>query len=112
MNTYYRIKDGKSVDESEALLDGVLRSGYGLRTPLQFKDGGQERTIPAGYVLDGSMVIADSQDEYERRISSAWMGNDARPAARKPHLAPYRHAPVSEAQEAYQRRISEAWRAA
>jgi len=112
MRTYYRIADGASVPEEEAVLEGLLRDGYGVRLSPFLRDSLGQEGVPAGYVLDGQMLISDSQAEWEERISCAWRGADAQPQPPRirQNLAPYRHAPVSQSQEDWQRKLANAWR--
>lgn len=98
--TYFSMADGRTVDASEALLNGVLRDGYGTRTRAMMKD--QSTIADADELRAHERGVSLSQASYENRVSDAWRGEQPAPASRIDDDAG--------GQAAYERRIANAWK--
>lgn len=92
----YFALDGRTATEDEALLNGMLRDGFGCRQRLMMRDNG----IP-------TLIADNGQAAYEDRISDAWMG------AAAPTTPPVVERIMGDSltgQSAYESRIANAWR--
>lgn len=76
---YFSLADGRAVDASEALLNGVLRDGYGTRHHAMMKDG--VSIADADQRHSERHGVSLSQARYENRVSDAWKGGQPSSAA-------------------------------
>lgn len=97
---YFSAADGRTVDASEALLNGVLRAGYGTRNHAMMKDGAS--LADADQRRSERHGISLSQATYENRLSDAWMGEQPSPVTQIGDDA--------DGQSAYERRVANAWK--
>ncbi len=94
---HYFNRDGAEVSEAEALVGGILRHGYSIRVPTQFRDAraafdsgtlacsdpdltGISGSRPGWRVLDTSYGQAEKDRarlEHERYLNDAWRGDPA-----------------------------------
>lgn len=99
--TYFSMADGRTVDASEALLNGVLRDGYGTRTRAMMKD--QSTIADADELRAHERGVSLSQAAYENRVSDSWKNEQ------KSDPVP-RTGDDANGQAAYERRIADAWK--
>lgn len=94
--TYFSVADGHAVEESEALRNGVLRSGYGARNHAMLRDSAQDDNGQGAYE-------AWIGDAWKSREHFSWNPGDVQPA-------PARLEKDANGQADYERRISDAWK--